>query len=268
MQKYERKRYFGTVSKLYEIGVIMRILLSNDDGLFSPGIRALAELFHTEHEVYMAAPDTERSGASHSFTFSSPLRMNEVRLEGLYDVPAFAISGTPVDCVKIGLANLGFQPDIVISGINIGANLGTDTFYSGTVSAAMEAALLGIPAIAVSIRSFKPQHLKTAAVAAKNAIPYVYKCASSLLNVNVPDLPLEQIKGVKFTKLGKQVYAAEMIERTDPYMRKYYWMPSERLTVCSEDEDSDERWTRDGYVAITPLLTNLTDFASLSDMKS
>lgn len=245
----------------------MRILLSNDDGLFSPGIRALAELFHLEHEVFMAAPDTERSGASHSFTFSSPLRMTETRLDGLCDVPAYAISGTPVDCVKIGLANLGFIPDIVISGINIGANLGTDTFYSGTVSAAMEAALLGVPAIAVSICSFKPMHLSAAALAAKEAIPYLEKCKDLLLNVNVPDLPFEQLKGMKWTRLSKQVYASEMIERTDPHMRKYYWMPAERLTSCAPDEDSDERWTREGYVALTPLLTNLTDAASLSCME-
>ena len=245
----------------------MRILISNDDGLFSPGIRALAELFRVEHEVYMAAPDTERSGASHSFTFSSPLRMNEIRLDGLEDVPAYAISGTPVDCVKIGLANLNFTPELVISGINMGANLGTDTFYSGTVSAAMEAALLGIPAIAVSICSFRPQHLKTAALAAQRAIPYLSKCKRSLLNVNVPDLPADAIKGMKLTRLSKQVYASELIERTDPYMRKYYWMPSERLTTCAPEEDSDERWTREGYVALTPLLTDLTDFISLSGME-
>ncbi|MCE5234538.1 MAG: 5'/3'-nucleotidase SurE [Clostridiaceae bacterium] len=241
----------------------MRILLSNDDGLFSPGIRALAEFFCAEHEVCMAAPDTERSGASHSFTFSSPLRMNEVRLDGLENVPAYAISGTPVDCVKIGLATLGAMPDLVISGINIGANLGTDTFYSGTVSAAMEAALLGIPAIAVSVCSFQPKHLATAALAAQQAMAYLKNCGSSLLNVNVPDLPANEIKGIKVTRLSKQVYATAFIERTDPHMRKYYWMPSERLTKCEPEEDSDERWTREGYVALTPLLTDLTDFNSL-----
>ncbi|HWR18314.1 MAG TPA: 5'/3'-nucleotidase SurE [Clostridia bacterium] len=245
----------------------MRILLTNDDGLFSLGIRALAEIFHKEHEVIMSAPDTERSGASHSLTFTSPLRMNEVRLDGLSDVPAFAVSGTPVDCVKIGLANLGFKPDLVISGINIGANLGTDTFYSGTVSAAMEAVLLGVPAMAVSICSFKPKHLRTAALAAKSTIPYVHQCRSLLLNVNVPDLPEDEIKGMKITRLSKQVYASELVERMDPYKRKYYWMPAERLTKCGPDEDSDERWTREGYIALTPLLTDLTDFVSLSGME-
>jgi 5'-nucleotidase len=247
--------------------MLMRILLTNDDGLNSLGIRALAEIFHNDHEVFMSAPDTERSGASHSLTFTTPLRMNEVRLDGLSDVSAFAVSGTPVDCVKIGLANLGFKPDLVISGINIGANLGTDTFYSGTVSAAMEAVLLGVPAMAVSICSFKPKHLKTAALAAKNAIPYVHRCRSSLLSVNVPDLPEDEIKGIKFTRLSKQVYASELVERMDPYMRKYYWMPAERLTKCEPDEDSDERWTHEGYIALTPLLTDLTDFVSLSDME-
>jgi 5'-nucleotidase len=155
----------------------------------------------------------------------------------------------------------------VISGINIGANLGTDTFYSGTVSAAMEAVLLGIPAMAVSICSFKPKHLRTAALAAKSAIPYVHQCRSLLLNVNVPDLPEDEIKGMKITRLSKQVYASELVERMDPYERKYYWMPAERLTKCGPDEDSDERWTREGYIALTPLLTDLTDFVSLSGME-
>lgn len=245
----------------------MRILLTNDDGLFSPGIRALAELFHAENEVVISAPDSERSGASHAFTYGTPLRMSETMLEGLADVRAYAVSGTPVDCVKIGLANLNFTPDVVISGINIGANLGTDTFYSGTVSAAMEAVLMGVPALAVSICSFKPKHLDAAALAAKNCLPYIKKCRSGLLNVNVPDLPYDELKGVKFTKLSKQVYASEFIERLDPRARKYYWLPAERLTTCNLDEDSDERWTREGFVAATPLLADLTDLVSLRGME-
>ena len=148
----------------------MRILFTNDDGVFSPGLLALLSAFQGDgNELLVAAPDAERSGASHSFTMLSPLRAKPVMIPGAERVAAYAVSGTPVDCVKLAYGNLFEKPDLLISGINLGANRGTDIFYSGTVSAAMEGALLGIPSIAVSNIAWKPGSFEAATAGAKFA---------------------------------------------------------------------------------------------------
>lgn len=243
----------------------MRILFTNDDGVFSPGLRALILAFAREgDELFVSAPDGERSGASHSFTMLMPLRAREVLIPGAEQVPAYAVSGTPVDCVKLAYGNLFPKPDLLISGINLGANRGTDIFYSGTVSAAMEGALLGIPAVAVSNIAWRPQCYEAAVAGARLAASLLERMPElRLLNVNAPDLPFAQVRGARITPAGVQEYEARYEERTDPYGQKYYWAPAGRRNPCRPDDDCDERWTKEGFIAITPLATNMTDEGAL-----
>lgn len=247
----------------------MKLLLSNDDGVFASGIRVLAETLSKTHEIIISAPDAERSGVSRSMTLFDPLRAKATKIEGLPDIPAYAVSGTPVDCVRLALGNLFPAPDIVVSGINLGPNLGTDVLYSGTVAAAHEAALLGYQAIAVSSLSYKGEYLETAARIAAMAVDYI--CANpmefgTLLNINVPGIPFEELKGIKVTSACVQQYALEFVEREDPLGKKYYWPPHGR-TSCSDGTDTDDRWAREGYVTITPLMYDLTDYTRLRQME-
>ena len=257
----------------YLIGVFMRILLTNDDGIHAEGIDALVRALSAEHELVVAAPDSERSGASHSLTFSTPIRMREAR--NWNDLPdsvrAYAINGTPVDCVKLACGNLDFQPDLVLSGINIGQNIGTDVFYSGTVSAAFEGALLDIPSIAVSIASFTPKNIGAAAEAMRRMLKWCVSevfVISRFLNINIPDLPLESMRGVKWAPLSRQEYDKTYIERLDPHDRRYYWIPSGRAERSgAKEEDTDERWVLEGYIAVTPLKTDITDEERLNQLR-
>lgn len=246
----------------------MRLLLSNDDGVYAPGIRALAEGLASEYEVCVCAPDGERSAVSRSMTLFSPLRATKVQLAELPDIPAYAVSGTPVDCVRLGIGNLFEEPDIVLSGINMGQNLGTDVLYSGTVGAAHEAALLGYQAIAVSLSSFAPKHFETAVYAARWGVDYVRKHPlpyGTVLNINAPDMPLEQILGIRPAKTGIVSYEYKYVERQDPAGRPYYWPPRVR-TSDADCCDSDECWLNEGYISVTPLGYDLTDYRLLSDM--
>jgi len=243
----------------------MKILLSNDDGILSPGLLALAKGLYEAHELVIAAPDSERSAASHSLTFASPLRVNEAKLAGLEGISAYAISGTPADCVKVALGNLCEKPDMVISGINHGANKGTDVFYSGTVSAAMEGAMLGIPSIAISNVSYRPNRFEACIEAVRYTMAIMERDGyrSMMMNVNAPDVAAKDIKGFVITPAGKQAYENRFHECVDPRRQKYYWAPVVRLTKCGPEEDNDERWTNEGYATITPLLMDLTDYSSI-----
>lgn len=252
---------YNTIRLYYGVECV-QILITNDDGILAQGIRVLADVLREEHEVIIVAPNMERSGAGHSFTLTSPLRMEETAIPGL-PVPAYAVNGTPVDCVKLGYGNLGVRPDMIISGINHGANLGTDTFYSGTVAAAMEGGLLHLPAMAVSVCSITPTHFEPAARFAMSMIPQVMAQGQSVLNINVPDLPAEKIKGCRFTVCSRQEYENEYVERIDTRNHKYFWIPSHNTTPHTPDEDTDQRWTRDGYIAVVPLLRDLTDHNAL-----
>ena len=247
----------------------MKILLSNDDGVFAPGLKALAHALNKDHELTVSAPDSERSAVSRSMTLFDPLRARETRIEGLPDVPAYAVSGTPVDCVRLALGNLFSEPDIVVSGINMGPNLGTDVLYSGTVAAAHEAALLGYQSIAVSCLSYHGRNIETAARIASLAVDYVSKhpfAFGTLLNVNVPALPFEELKGVKIAPVFVQQYALTFIEREDPMGLKYYWAPR-GCTSCSDGLDVDDRWAREGYVTLTPLTYDLTHVSRMQEME-
>ncbi len=248
----------------------MKLLLSNDDGVFANGIRALAAQLSKSHEIFVSAPDRERSSVSRAMTMNDPLRAYPVVLEGLPDIPVYAVNGTPVDCVRLALGNLFPAPDIVVSGINHGKNLGTDVLYSGTVAAAHEAALLGYQAIAISGLSCEGEHMDTAARIAATAVEYISRNPMQfgmVLNINVPALPFEELKGIKVTQLCVEEYALKYVEREDPFGRKYYWLPCGRNTN-SDGMDMDDRWVHEGYVTLTPLTYDLTHHTWLNDMRA
>lgn len=249
----------------------MHILVCNDDGYRAPGILALAKELAKRHMVTVVAPSEEQSGVSHAFTMLKPLMSWRVDQElGLEDSKAYAVTGTPVDCVKLGCFHLGdAKPDAVISGINRGPNLGSDVLYSGTVSAAMEGSLLGIPSIAVSSCAMEPRHYDAAACYAVKALDYI--CAHPLhenmiLNVNVPDLPYDKIKGMKPASLALRQYVNEYDGRKDPRGRHYFWLSDSIQPRL--DADTDESWVESGYATITPISIDITYWDYLNKMRS
>jgi 5'-nucleotidase len=240
----------------------MIILVSNDDGIHAEGLIALEKSVEPLGEVYTVAPEREQTSMSHALTLHRPLRVREVGPRRL------AIDGTPTDCVKLALTGLlPVRPHLVISGINKGPNLGDDIIYSGTVSAALEAALLGIPAIAVSLVTF--ENLKFAA-AAEFAATLVQRIKEHgmppemLLNVNVPAVPRENIKGWRFTRQGKRHYSENIVERVDPRGKKYYWIGGDDLGF-DQDDGTDCMAVHEGYVSVTPLQVDMTNYKLLSE---
>ncbi len=244
----------------------MKILLSNDDGIHARGIVALAEALLAYGEVTVVAPNRERSACSHSLTLEHPLRTGHVD----FPVPVFralSVNGTPADCVKLGLSKLlESPPDLVVSGINKGANLTVDVFYSGTVAAAFEGVFSGIPAVAFSLDSFAPdadygparswvRRVLDRILTEGPARGFVY-------NVNIPDLPETEIKGLKFTRLGKVRYRDSYELRHDPVGRPYYWLSGEPV-ILDQDPDADIVAVRDGFVSVTPLAGERTDLVTL-----
>ncbi len=234
---------------------MMRILVSNDDGYQAPGLLSLAAALREVAEVIVVAPDRDRSGASNSLSLKNPLYVTEQQ-PGFYSV-----EGTPTDCVHLAITGLlDPEPDMVISGINHGPNLGDDVIYSGTVAAAMEGRFLGLPAIALSQASFQPQHLATAARIAVWLVRLLRERPlppDTLLNVNVPDCPWEQIAGIQATRLGQRHKSEPVIKSTDPRGRPIYWVGP----AGPEQEagpGTDFHAVRNGYVSITPLHVDLT----------
>lgn len=248
----------------------MNILVTNDDGIHAEGINKLVRALITEHNVVVSAPDSQRSGAAHSLTLYEPLRAVKTEMAGLAGVLAYAVSGTPADCVKLGICNLVEKPDLVISGINMGANLGTDVYYSGTVAAAMEGSVMGLPAMAVSICDHHPENLDTAAQWALRALRIMFpegdpkKPICSILNVNVPDIPADKIRGAKFTPLCNRAYpdVYEINENND------YFMPRWGMLSDNPEEDHDHNAISNGYVALTPLVPDRCDKVSLEKFKA
>lgn len=242
----------------------MRILISNDDGIMAEGIKALATELSKEHEVYVIAPDRERSAAGHSLTLHTPIRVEE--LEAKFGTKRIWItSGTPGDCVKIGINAIlspEEKPDLIISGINHGPNLGTDILYSGTVSCAMEGAMMGIPSIAVSLASMssEPELFQNVAVFVRKFLHKVKEFnfpKKSILNINVPGLMPEDMGGVAITKLGGKMFTDEYDKRIDPRGKVYYWMAGELIRHC-ENDDSDINALRWNKVSITPITFEMT----------
>ncbi|MBC7543095.1 MAG: 5'/3'-nucleotidase SurE [Candidatus Sericytochromatia bacterium] len=248
----------------------MRILVSNDDGIMAPGIRALAETLAVAHDVYVVAPDRERSATGHALTLHKPLRVETVDFyKGVK--AAWALNGTPSDCIKLATgALLDAPPDIVVSGINRGPNLGIDVIYSGTVSAAVEGMLMGYPSIAVSLAAFDDLHYATAAdaialmVGDVAAYPFPPR---TLLNVNVPSLPSAEIAGTVLTKLGVRKYHDRFETRVDLRGRTYYWLAGEIVDVV-EDPAADVMAIRNHQISITPVHYDLTCYPLLRDMEA
>lgn len=242
----------------------MKILISNDDGIAAEGIKALITNLAKEHTVYVVAPDRERSAAGHSLTLHSPIRVEE--LEPQYGAKrVWVTNGTPGDCVKIGICALLSQdelPDIVISGINHGPNLGTDILYSGTVSCALEAAMLDYPSIAVSLASMTPDPLYFDATAkfVCRFLPKLKNTAfpkKSILNINAPALEEEDVAGVEITKLGTKMFTDNYDKRIDPRGKVYYWMAGE-LTSKHEEDGTDIAAVRANRISITPVTFEMT----------
>lgn len=241
----------------------MRVLVSNDDGVDAPGIRALAAgLREAGHEVMVVAPDRDRSGASNSLTLDVPLRLKRI------DPHTCSIAGTPADCVHLALTGmLDYEPDIVVSGINNAANLGDDVIYSGTVSAAMEGRFLGLPAVAVSLVTHKHQarHYETAARAAVEIVARLKADplqADTILNVNVPDLPWDELRGFEVTRLGNRHRSEACQPQEDPRGRTVYW-----IGPAGAEQDAgagtDFHAVRTGCISITPILVDLTRYEAL-----
>lgn len=244
----------------------MIILVTNDDGIRAPGIRVLAEGLRGVGEVFVVAPDRERSAVGHALTLHHPLRANEIK------PGVFAVDGTPTDCVNLGIhALLPVRPHIVVSGINCGANMGDDITYSGTVSAAMEATLMGIPAIAVSlVTGGRGENYGTAAAVAARLVRTVAERGlprDTLLNVNVPDLPMERVGGIVVTTQGKRDYEGKIIRKTDPRGRSYYWIGNVEPQF-RDLEGTDYHAVKRGSISVTPLHLDLTNYSSLTVLKT
>ena len=242
----------------------MAILLSNDDGVASEGLRALQEKLASLDEVWVVAPDRDQSAVSHSLTLQRPLRIEQMgpRL--------FAVDGTPTDCINLAINGiLRERPRLVISGINRGANLGDDITYSGTVSAAMEATLLGVPGIAVSLVGTEQFDFAAAADFTNRLATRLLRDSlppDTLLNVNVPPLPAAEIKGFALTRQGKRRYGDAIVEKVDPRGKKYYWIGGGALDFI-DAEGTDFSAVHRGLISITPLHLDLTNYRSLEQLQ-
>jgi 5'-nucleotidase len=239
----------------------VRVLLTNDDVVGSPGLRALAEAFAPIYETTVVAPEQERSASGHSVTLHKPLRAKGV--VGYPDgVAAWATNGTPADCVVLGVMDLMTgAPNLVVSGINLGANLGRDVTYSGTVSGAMEGTILKIPSMAISVAAYHQVRFDVATGVALTLARAVLERAlppDALLNVNVPNLGPDEIKGIAITRQGTRRYLSALERRTDPRGRPYYWLTGDR-DGASDEPGSDAAALAAGYVSVTPIHLNMTD---------
>lgn len=274
--------------------ISMKLLISNDDGIFSLGIRTLANtLAAAGHQITVVAPDQERSATGHGLTLHQPIRANRVEAGFDQSIDAWSCSGTPSDCVKLALgALLDSPPEMVLSGINHGSNLGTDVLYSGTVSAAMEGVIEGIPGIAFSLTSFSSQNFQSAADFAQTLLQSLDKTPLPhlmLLNVNVPAVPQSEIAGVAMTRQGVRRYVDQFEKRVDPRGKTYYWLAGELLEDVDQTElaaaeqakleaigagmswlhriPTDVEAIRQNYITITPLQYNLTCASGLWNLQ-
>lgn len=249
----------------------MRILLTNDDGINYPGIRLLASMLCKEHDVCIVTPATQRSGASHSVTFVQPLVVEEYHLEN-FSGKAYGLSGTPVECVWLGLDKLFPNPDLVIAGINNGHNLGSDIFLSGTVNVAIAAALRGIPAISSSLCAHNSTDYSAAATITMRLVEYAKTHPippRTVWNLNVPMLPLEKIKGVVFPPLDSHGYHYDYAEGVNPYGQRYFWPDCRYYEEWIFDGEpmTDREFIERGYATLTPLCISLTDNQGLDALK-
>ncbi len=243
----------------------MNILISNDDGIHARGLEVLADVCRSAGQVTVVAPDREQSGASHSLTLHRPLRPLR-RPDGAYQV-----DGTPTDCVLLALGQLlNTKPAYVFSGINHGPNMGEDVLYSGTVAAAMEGLSLGIPGVAFSFAGGDLELLDTQRPWLERLVSNITGItqfpADTLLNVNLPQIPGPEIRGIRPTTLGKRVYSESLVETRDPWNRTVYWIGGGQISWSGTD-DCDFRAVQDGYISVTPLHVDLTNYDLVEDLR-
>jgi 5'-nucleotidase len=242
----------------------MIILVTNDDGIRAGGLRILADALADLGRIVVVAPEQEQSASSHAITLDKPLRINE------YETDRFGVSGTPTDCVLLAVNGiLDRRPELIVSGINLGPNMGEDVTYSGTVAAAIEASILGIPSIAISMVSWDSVPLDAAAAVSRylagemlhHDVP-----GTSLWNVNIPPLPRDELKGIRITRLGSRVYNGDIIKKTDPRGRDYFWIGGGD-PGWNAGGDTDFTAVTEGYISVTPLRLDLTDDKAIFDLK-
>lgn len=236
------------------------ILVTNDDGITAPGLIALVDTMKTIGDVLVVAPDSPQSGMGHAITLEKPLRLDKVSVHG--EVLGYQCSGTPVDCVKLAVKQiLKRKPDLCVSGINHGSNSSINVIYSGTMSAAMEGAIEGIPSVGFSLNNYSlDADMKASCQVAKQVVNKVLlhgMPVNTLLNVNIPDLPLSKIKGIKVCRQATARWEENFEERTDPRKRKYFWLKGDFI-VQDKGDDTDEWALKNGYVSLVPVLFDFT----------
>ena len=249
----------------------MNILLTNDDGVFAEGIIKLAKALSRKHAVYISAPATQQSSVGRKLTLFESLKAEKVCVEGLPDTEAYAVYGTPVDSMRIGYEEFFRDKNIemVVSGINLGANIGTDVFFSGTANAAHDASFYGIPALALSCCAREPIHMETSAELSLWAVDFLQKHPlpeGYYLNVNIPDIKKSAIKGVKMVPLCVQHYTNGFI-REEAEDGRYVFKQNYRYITNTMNQDVDGRWIREGYVTVTPVQYDLTSYEYLNMLK-
>jgi 5'-nucleotidase len=241
-----------------------RILLTNDDGIHSAGLTAAAKALGRIGEVWVVAPDRERTAAGHAVTLHKPLRIHEI------DKRVYVVNGTPVDCVNLALLNiLPKRPQLLVSGINKGVNLGDDVLYSGTVSAAVEGTILGIPSMAVSQEGRDQFHFSTGAHYAVRVAKLILRRGlpdETLVNLNVPNRAVEAVTGVRVTCLSRRRFENPIIEKTDPHGRSYFWIAGTRVS-WSRNKDADHEAIAEGAVSLTPLHLDSTNYGALDELR-
>ena len=246
----------------------MKILVTNDDGIDSAGIAALAEALKEIAEVTVVAPSEEQSAVGHGITMKYPLRVFNYHKNGNFF--GYAVEGTPADCVKMGIRNImGESPDLVISGINHGSNTAINIIYSGTVSAAREAAIMDVPAIAISVTSHEAKDFQYAGKVAKYLAKKIIQKdlpRGTLINVNVPNLPEEEIAVILVTKQSKAKWDDIYEKRTDPFGKDYYWLTGKLVEIENENH-TDQNAIKNKYVSVTPIHFDLTDYDTYEKMK-
>lgn len=246
----------------------MKILLANDDGIYSEGIYALYKKLSEIAEVTVVAPIAEMSAVGHAITIADPLRVIDFYKFGKFF--GYGIKGTPADCVKIAISDImEKKPDLVVSGINHGANLATNVIYSGTVSAATEGAMMGVRSVAVSLTTKEKADFTPAAEIGAYFADYLYRSdlpESTVLNVNVPALSKDKIKGWKFARQGNSRYLDTFAKRKDPRGGSYFWLVGEKIEIDTTP-DTDECVVEGGYVSVTPLMFDMTDYGMYNQLK-
>lgn len=246
-----------------------RVLVTNDDGINSPGLHELVRHLAVDHDVLVVAPERQQSAVGHSITLHKPLRLDPAHLGDL-SVEAYKTNGTPADCVVLGcLEDLG-KPDLVVSGINLGHNLGEEIFYSGTVAAAMEGVIQGKPAFAISVTAYRDPLWEPAARFAANLARYMLEQgmpSGSFLNVNIPNLPAGEIGAPRVTRLGRRCYINQLEKRTDPRGKVYYWFAGHPCELDSGPE-TDIGAIQAGHISVTPVHMDATDHDLLARLRT